>query len=94
MEVNLNSQRAAEWSARQEALGAQEGLDAGGEKPGASTASRLSSAGLSISESPASPEDVSAASLPESALSRNDDLGKLVSSAFALPAPPMPNFTP
>ena len=91
MEVNLNSQRAAEWSARQDALGAQEGLDAGSEMP---RASRLASSGLSISESPAAPEDVSAANLPESTLSRDDDLGKFVSSAFALPAPPMPSFTP
>jgi len=94
MEVNLNSQNAAEWSARQAALGAQESLDAGSERPGAPRASRLASSGLSISESPAAPEDVSAANLPESALSRDDDLGKLVSSAFSLPAPPMPNFTP
>ena len=94
MEVNLNNQMAAEWNARQAALGAQEGLDAGSETSGAPRTARLASSGLSISESPAAPEDVSAAALPDSALSRDDDLGKLVSSAFALPPPPMPNFTP
>ena len=41
MEVNFNSQKAAEWSARQAALGAQEGLDAGSEMPGAPRASHL-----------------------------------------------------
>jgi len=40
----------------------------------------------------ASPEDISAAAIPESELSRDDDLGKLVSAAFNLPPPPMPDF--
>ena len=30
--------------------------------------------------------------VPESALMRDDELGKLVSAAFSLPAPPMPSF--
>lgn len=30
--------------------------------------------------------------VPESALSRDDDLGALVAKAFNLPPPPMPNF--
>ena len=30
------------------------------------------------------------ANVPESALTRDDELGKLVNSAFCLPAPPMP----
>lgn len=32
------------------------------------------------------------AAVPESALSKDDDLGKMVSAAFNLQAPPMPNF--
>ena len=31
--------------------------------------------------------------VPEAALSRDDALGRLVNSAFSLPAPPMPEFT-
>lgn len=30
--------------------------------------------------------------VPDSALSRDDELGNLVNAAFSLPAPPMPNF--
>ncbi len=48
---------------------------------------------LSISHSAAAPEDVSAAAIPAEALTRDDALGKLVGSAFALPPPPMPNFS-
>lgn len=33
------------------------------------------------------------ANVPESALDRNDDLGRVVNAAFSLPAPPMPQFT-
>ena len=33
------------------------------------------------------------AEVPESALTRDDDLGKLLSSAFNLAPPPMPNFS-
>ena len=32
------------------------------------------------------------AEVPDAALSRDDELGKLVSTAFNLPPPPMPNF--
>ena len=48
--------------------------------------------GLTVTQAPAAPEDIAAAGIPESALTRDDDLGRLVSSAFALPAPPMPDF--
>jgi hypothetical protein len=34
------------------------------------------------------------AHVPDSALSRDDELGKLVSTAFTLPAPSMPDFKP
>ena len=30
--------------------------------------------------------------IPENALSRDDDLGRLISSAYCLQPPPMPNF--
>ena len=47
---------------------------------------------LTIARAPTSPEDIAAATIPDSALTRDDDLGLLVSSAFTLPAPPMPAF--
>ena len=47
---------------------------------------------LTITEAPTSPEDITAATLPDTALSRDDDLGLLVTSAFTLPPPPMPAF--
>ena len=45
---------------------------------------------FSISEHPASPEDIAAAQISDSVLSRNDPLGNLVKSAFSLPPPPQP----
>ncbi len=46
--------------------------------------------GFSVTELTAGPEDIAAAVIPESALTRDDPLGRLVSQAFNLPAPPMP----
>ncbi len=51
-----------------------------------------SPATLTVTEQTATPEDIAAAAITDAALSRDDALGKLVSSAFALPPPPMPNF--
>ncbi len=45
---------------------------------------------VSVTELPANPEDLAVSDIPESALSRDDPLGKLVSAAFNLPAPPAP----
>lgn len=47
---------------------------------------------LTITQAPTSPEDITAATIPDTALTRDDDLGLLVSSAFTLPPPPMPHF--
>lgn len=63
-----------------------------GAAPAAKPAAAQATPGLTITQATASPEDVSAASIPDSALTRDDDLGLLISSAFTLPAPPMPNF--
>ena len=46
--------------------------------------------GFSVTELAAGPEDIAAAAIPDSALTRDDPLGRLVSQAFSLPAPPMP----
>ncbi len=54
--------------------------------------SAFPSGGLKITNGAASAEDVQAAGIPESALSRDDALGKLMSQAFNLPPPPMPKF--
>ena len=47
---------------------------------------------LTISNAAASADEIAAAEIDYPALSRDDDLGALVSAAFGLPAPPMPNF--
>ncbi len=52
----------------------------------------LPAGGLTITAGVASAEDVQAAGISEAALSRDDALGKLMSQAFCLPPPPMPNF--
>jgi hypothetical protein len=45
---------------------------------------------LTITQSAASPEEISAAAIPDEALLRDDDLGKAINAAFNLPPPPMP----
>lgn len=71
-----------------------------GAKPGAMDASKVSNpaslrvltqASRSRSADLVSAEPV--ANVPDSALSRDDALGKLVNSVFGLPPPPMPNFS-
>ena len=47
---------------------------------------------LSITHATVAADDGIDIDVPESALTRNDTLGNLVSSAFNLPAPPMPKF--
>lgn len=49
-------------------------------------------AGVSVTKTAAAPEDAAAAAISESSLTRDDPLGRLVSAAFNLPAPPMPLF--
>ena len=60
--------------------------------PAAKSAAAPATPDLTITQAPASPEDIAAATIPDSALTRDDPLGLLVSSAFNLPAPPMPAF--
>lgn len=47
---------------------------------------------LTITHGAATPEEIAAAEIPDSALTRDDSLGKLVGQAFNLPPPPMPAF--
>jgi hypothetical protein len=53
------------------------------------TAANLSITGGAASIASGEPVDT----VPDAALRRDDALGKLVSAAFCLPAPPMPDFT-
>lgn len=48
---------------------------------------------LSVTQAPVPAGEDIDITVPESALSRDDKLGTLVSSAFVLSAPPMPNFS-
>ena len=73
------------------------GLDAlkfGGFEPSKAPADRpsLQPGRLTISHAAASAEEIAAASISDSDLSRNDPLGKLVEFAFNLPPPSMPVF--
>ena len=62
------------------------------EAPAKSAAAPATPPDLTITHTRANTEDLAVSSLPPDALSRTDDLGLLVSSAFNLPAPPMPHF--
>ena len=88
MEVNV-SNNAANWSVRRETANVSAASSVASE---ARVAPATARAPLTITRSAASPEDISAAAIPESALTRTDALGQLVASAFDLPPPPMPNF--
>ena len=89
MEINLNNNGIGNLGMGQGITDIQ-GVDAGLVAKNAQKAG--AAAPLTITEAMASPEDVEAAAIPESALSRDDDLGKLMDKAFNLPPPPMPTF--
>ena len=87
MEINLNSNAGM----RPEMLDAK-AVDAGQETPKASQVSRQTS-NLTIGEGVAGLASAEpTADVPESALARDDALGKLVASAFSFPPPEMPSF--
>jgi len=89
MEINLNNNGIGNLGMGQ-GISDIQGVEAGLAAKNAQKAD--AAAPLTITEAAASPEDVEAAVIPESALSRDDDLGKLMDKAFNLPPPPMPNF--
>ena len=91
MEINLGSNIGGNIGALNDAVGANVN-NVGGKTSDASRLSRLS-ANLTIdrgADAIASAEPT--AEISADALSRDDDLGKLVNAAFSLPAPPMPDF--
>ena len=60
-------------------------------RPDAAPAKDAALAALKVTEARVSGADATEA-VPESALRRDDALGRLFSAAFALPPPPMPAF--
>lgn len=57
-------------------------------------ARRMAGGGFTVTELPerGAVDALETMQVPESALRRDDALGKLVNEAFSLPPPPMPNF--
>lgn len=84
MEINLNTSGIS--------YGNINGVSQADAAAGLESKNALASSRLTISEGIASAEDVQAAGIPEEALTRDDALGRLMSQAFSLPPPPMPNF--
>ena len=84
MEINFNRNNASLEALR---FGGAEPLTPGGSQVSAHKSQ------LTVTQSIASPEDISAAAIPDEALLRDDDLGNVVNVAFNLPPPPMPDFT-
>lgn len=83
MDISINNNISSRMGT---VVGAQEATPVG--KTQESTAKR----DLTITHSDAAPDGISAAAIPESALTRDDELGNLVKAAFNLQAPPMPAF--
>ena len=93
MDINFNKGLSGNLGVRQETLDASQVARLASETAGEAKSSATGPARLfTITQTAASPEDISAAAIPESALTRTDALGQLVASAFDLPPPPMPNF--
>lgn len=83
MDISINSNISSRMGT---VSGAQDAAPAGKAQDAAAKSD------LTITRSNAAPDGVSAAAIPESALTRDDDLGNLVKAAFNLQAPPMPAF--
>ncbi|MBR4189779.1 MAG: hypothetical protein IKQ55_07440 [Kiritimatiellae bacterium] len=88
MNLNINIAKNPSPAADPTAIG-QVGTPAA---PAASDEARAALPLFTVTRGAASPEDIQAANLPPDTLSRDDDLGRLVSAVFNLPPPPMPNF--
>lgn len=84
MEFNINGNMNSIGASRLSGSAAPEAQASRNEAPDAPS--------LKITHAVASPEDITAAGIPESALVRDDALGKLVCEAFSLAPPPMPDF--
>lgn len=96
MEINLNSNGFGNVGIDREMPDAT-GINAGSEKVDKSQTSRDASLRVSNLSSDIKSAGLAAAEpvaeVPESALSRDDELGRIVNAAFSLPMPPMPSFS-
>ena len=90
MEINLGNNFGGNIGVRNETMNVN---DIGGKTSDTSHVSRSSSNLIIEKGVDALAAAEPTAEVPESELTRDDELGKLVSSAFALQAPPMPDFT-
>lgn len=94
MEISFNNGGAnTGLNVRQDTLDASRvsGLDSAATKP-SNRPTAESPRHLTITHATATPEELAAAEIPESALTRDDELGNLIGRAFNLPPPPMPAF--
>ena len=93
MEISFNNGANREFGVRQETMDASR--VSGSASPVAQTqnhpAAQLSNH-LTITRADVSAEDIAAAEIPESALTRDDSLGNLIGKVFNLPPPPPPAF--
>lgn len=88
MNLNINFAKTPSPAADPAAIG-QTGAPAA---PADTAKAREAQPLFTVTQGTAAPEDIQAASLPPDTLSRDDELGRLVSAAFNLPPPPMPEF--
>jgi hypothetical protein len=86
MEINLGTKGFGTVGMMSDVTGAAD-VKSAGQKEAASAKIEVKSAPLDALK-----QSEPVAEVPESALSRDDELGRLVSTAFCLPAPPMPEF--
>ena len=96
MEINLNSNGFGSIGMGREAFDAN-AVGAGDATKGAAGIDAKRETQDNVIFTRAQPSDIASsepvADIPETALSRDDALGKLVNAAFSLPPPPMPAFT-
>ena len=96
MEINLNSNGFGSIGMGR-GMSETTGIGSGHETTDAAQSSRAKS--LHVSNRSSSVKSAGLASaepvgeVPEEALSRDDELGKLMNAAFNLPPPPMPSFS-
>lgn len=90
MEINFGNMMNTAVGMGREASGAAD-VGAGRDASGGRAATRLQ-ASLTITRATPSAEEIAAAAIPDSVLTRDDDLGKLIDAAFNLPPPRMPEF--
>ena len=95
MEININSNGFGNIGMGR-GMSETTGVDAGRETKDASKTSLHTSLHISNLESNVQSAGLTSAEpvaeVPDGALSRDDELGKLMNAAFSLPPPPMPNF--